>query len=322
MGGESFSIERAAAELKGSWLLTLEGGDPESPLWKSLHVFGEQIAKASVGVRFEVRTDALIGVPGLRIRKPMGPAIYYSAVPEGLEWKPFEKLLSDVACGRTIVIQSQKSDVTWNVDVYVASTCAHCVDLVSQAHELAWTNPRVRLTIRDVVYFSDQCRDLKIQSTPAVVVNGVLRWVGRAEPGALESVVRDSGQSWADSLMSMMDSQAMDEACACVMREEAAALALAELLERGELSRNVAVLNILEIATTEGFRPSRELVDRMAKLAENTSAQVRGDGAYALGLLRSQDAIPALQKLLQDENPDVRETAQDALEMIGSADSP
>ena len=57
----------------------------------------------------------------------------------------------------------------------------------------------------------------------------------------------------------------------------------------------------------------------LIRLTDSTAANVRADAAHYLGLTRSPEANAALQKLLHDENPDVREIAAESIAQLATA---
>jgi hypothetical protein len=48
-------------------------------------------------------------------------------------------------------------------------------------------------------------------------------------------------------------------------------------------------------------------------MAESPSAKVRADGAHFFALTENDKAVPYLRRLAEDENTDVREIAEEAL---------
>ena len=75
------------------------------------------------------------------------------------------------------------------------------------------------------------------------------------------------------------------------------------------------------VALVEEFRGSHEgelkaIVPELVKLLRHEMPNVRGDTAYALGILKDPGAAPALRDLLSDEVAAVRESAKDALAEI------
>lgn len=57
-------------------------------------------------------------------------------------------------------------------------------------------------------------------------------------------------------------------------------------------------------------------INSIARLLKETSSTTRGDAAYLLGIIGHIDAISHLEKVLEDENPQVREIAREAIEEI------
>jgi HEAT repeat protein len=75
------------------------------------------------------------------------------------------------------------------------------------------------------------------------------------------------------------------------------------------------------------LRPDvRDLVDRedtrtLLRATRHWRGTIRGDAAAALGALRSENALPALLRLLEDRQPEVREAAARALGDLGLPDA-
>jgi hypothetical protein len=74
-----------------------------------------------------------------------------------------------------------------------------------------------------------------------------------------------------------------------------------------------ALVEELSAAQVPGLE---SLADYLVPLLDNESPLIRGDAAYCVGLTGGAGHVRALEKLLSDENPDVREAARDAVEEI------
>jgi len=58
--------------------------------------------------------------------------------------------------------------------------------------------------------------------------------------------------------------------------------------------------------------------DHLLPLLDHADAAVRGNAANLVGIIGNRSILPILEKLLEDENPDVRAIVREALQEIGS----
>ncbi|HSA78402.1 MAG TPA: HEAT repeat domain-containing protein [Nitrospirota bacterium] len=58
--------------------------------------------------------------------------------------------------------------------------------------------------------------------------------------------------------------------------------------------------------------------DHLLPLLDHADAVVRGDAANLVGIIGDRSVLPRREKLLEDENPDVRTIAREVLQGIGS----
>ena len=78
-------------------------------------------------------------------------------------------------------------------------------------------------------------------------------------------------------------------------------------------------------AVLEGLAGNAALhaaVPRLAALTRHADHRVRGDACHYLGLSGRAEARPALEACLADAHPEVRESAQDALDALAGSASP
>lgn len=64
-----------------------------------------------------------------------------------------------------------------------------------------------------------------------------------------------------------------------------------------------------------GSTSLKSLVPELGRLSQHADHRVRSDACHFLGLSRSADAIPYLEQRLDDVHPEVREIADEALEL-------
>ncbi|MBF0518076.1 MAG: HEAT repeat domain-containing protein [Nitrospirae bacterium] len=78
----------------------------------------------------------------------------------------------------------------------------------------------------------------------------------------------------------------------------------------------LGAIALLETLSETAFVHLNEIADSIIPLLKSENTLVRGDAAYSLGIIGSDRHIPQLQGLLNDETPDVVESAMDSIEAI------
>ena len=70
---------------------------------------------------------------------------------------------------------------------------------------------------------------------------------------------------------------------------------------------------IEDMAVSEEFKA---VIPRLIEYLSNDDARIRGDACHYLSLTKDVSYVPAIKKLLSDENEEVREIAQDSLDEL------
>ncbi|MBF0456532.1 MAG: HEAT repeat domain-containing protein [Nitrospirae bacterium] len=78
----------------------------------------------------------------------------------------------------------------------------------------------------------------------------------------------------------------------------------------------LGAIALLESLAEINFGHLEEIADAIAPLLKSESTLIRGDAAYGLGIIGVNRHIPQLQNLLNDEIPDIAESALDSIEAI------
>jgi HEAT repeat protein len=78
----------------------------------------------------------------------------------------------------------------------------------------------------------------------------------------------------------------------------------------------MGALVALEEALDKNPRILDPIVDDLTSLLFQEEAALRGDTAALLGKIGNPAAIPALRKAVEDQDPDVREAAEEALQSL------
>ncbi len=251
--------------------------------------------------------------------------VYYSTTPLKGEWPPFLRTLERAVQGERLSLKpSQLADITTEpirLDVYVMPECVHCPKVVERCNQLAIGLENVESWIIDATMVPEKARELGIRSTPTIVIDNKIRWVGDATLDQLLGLLKPVENPWPAVLKSQIMIGAYEDIVEQVLNDPEAAEALPQLLESPEFSLHLAVTRIVEEAAAKDPEKARHLAEPLCRRLKHPDAQVRGDAAYGLGLLGIKDVRQKLKDCLDDPDEDVRETVEEALEMLDDLDN-
>jgi HEAT repeat protein len=94
-----------------------------------------------------------------------------------------------------------------------------------------------------------------------------------------------------------------------------------ELLADERMRVRIGTTALLETLKTEDTKNVRKAVPYILPLLQNQNPVIRGDTAYLIGLIGNSEDIPALQKIAEDENENVRSIVSEAIHDIQSNQS-
>jgi hypothetical protein len=285
---------------------------------------GRQISGVTMNrIRIEFDEDApFAGKPSLTLAAGGQKNIHYLAAPEGPEFAPFLDALLWLGRGKDIPdghLYEPLRDLTDPVDVLVliAAACPHCPHAVRAALALAVYRPSIRVTIADALQFPDMAERLKVKSTPTTIVNGGLTIVGQIDVAQLVDRIVSSGQTGTMTavLRSMIESGRAEDAGTLLCRQDSPEAILPLYLSK-EFSLRMGSLVAMEAALEENPRALDPIVSDLSGLLSHEEVGLRGDTAELLGKIGDPAAIPALTQAILDPDPDVREAALEALQLL------
>ncbi|MES0338155.1 MAG: HEAT repeat domain-containing protein [Candidatus Magnetobacterium sp. LHC-1] len=91
---------------------------------------------------------------------------------------------------------------------------------------------------------------------------------------------------------------------------------VAALLRDERLRVRIGAIALVEALKEQGLEIVQDIADNIVPLLSDDSPNVRGDVAYAFGIIGQERHIVPLQGLLTDENTEVAQTAQDSIDSI------
>jgi len=295
------------------------------PFSQKMQDFARELSEASEG-RIIVTTEqddfALPRLPALTLSNDNSRNIHYLVVPEGHELGPFSQALTFVAQGYAPLTDKTKEllhkvSSPAEIMVLVSPYCTNCPHVVEGVISLASTNPLVSAFIADVQYFKELAEKHKIQSVPATIIDQRLVLIGQITQEKLAELLVQRGTLAYDRerIRSLIERGLIEEAADLICKGEGGEAALS-LFEQGDLSMRMGVLVVFEEALENDALSVRGLVPHLITLLSHEDARIRGDIADLLGKTGDPQAIPQLERLTTDSDPDVADAAAEALELL------
>ena len=305
------TIQQALAHDAPRASLLLQRPDGEHELSKGLRAFVEELrALAGEALALDEGDDG----PGLVLRREGAGPIRYLALPIGPELPAFLEAL----CGPT-----PASAGAWTpahpaeLTVFIAEACPHCPQAVRAANRLALASPGVSVTVIDAQRFPDLAARQGVRSVPTTVIDRELAITGvKPQEEILQALQQRGGpQHHQRQLQSLLQGERLDEAVAQLATQTGAA-AFCALWATSELSDRLGLMLLAETALESDEAALDGLVEGLLPALRSPNATLRGDTADLLGQIAHPAAEATLQGLLHDDNADVVELVEEALEAI------
>lgn len=199
----------------------------------------------------------------------------------------------------------------------IAQGCAYCPTVLRGLNELVATGLIGRLEVIDIEAQPEVARTLDARSVPWLQI-GPFQLEGLHTPAELKRWAERSHtpQGMAEYFRELLKAGKLPQAITAMTQDSARLEALLLLLADPETDLHVRVGIGAVLEEFAGAALARHL-DRLAALTHAKDAYVRGDACHYLALTRDPKAIPHLERLMNDPEPQVRELAADGLTVLG-----
>ncbi|WP_369161553.1 HEAT repeat domain-containing protein [Candidatus Thiodiazotropha sp. LNASS1] len=204
----------------------------------------------------------------------------------------------------------------------MAPGCAHCPVVLQNLSQLLKQGRIGRLEAVNIIQHPVIAQSFGTRTVPWTRI-GCFELEGVLSLGELERWIdmtdRDEGK--ASYLIHLFETQRAHAAVTWLQRNPDAMPELLGLL-RSPTTPIVARIGIGVVAEDlQGTPLWQSTLTDLLKLTQSPDAALRADAAHYLGLTRSSDAIEPLRGMLDDDNPDVREIANESLELLNGGNS-
>jgi glutaredoxin len=285
-----------------------------------VHALGDEAAGRLVFEKGEAQDQPFL--PALSLRMGSASRVHYHFVPEGPELPVFRDFLWDAASRgiseRTDSAVPDNSGPHHEMLLFVSAHCPNCPYAVRTVQALAGKLPNLSVHLFEAMLHTELAETHNIQSVPTLLIDQELRYVGGLDEEKLSSILQTTDPE-----------TLLHEKIRKQIKEGGGALEAAEWIAGGgdpsflatdlgesTFEERIALLVALEEALETDPRCLDRIVEPLLPYLEAEHASVRGDIADLLGKIGDPKALPGLQKLLEDPDPNVAEVAEEAVEAI------
>ena len=202
--------------------------------------------------------------------------------------------------------------------LFIAPGCPHCPGVLQALSDLVKEGAIGTLEVVNVAVHPQRAADLGVRAAPWTRI-GEIELAGAQSAAELRRWVTLAGsdEGFVSHVTQLLAEGQLAQAETLLQRLPQKLALLLPLLADTEQPIQVRVgLGAL----LEGFAGSATLaalIPALGEMSAHTDHRVRADACHYLGLSGSAAALPYLQKRLDDDHPEVREIAAEALEELG-----
>ena len=300
------------------------GGDPQisakMEAWTQ-RLVGESGGRIScVNTAFEDNGP----IPSLTLPGAGDSRISYHFVPEGPEETAFLELLrrrieTGPSRGASIPETGSLPTEPEQLLLFVANECPNCPRAVRVVHTLATdpAAPPLHVHVFEATLSPELVDRHQVKSVPTLLLRDTFRFVGSVDRSEILGILFSirSGGMFEEQIRHLIRWGEAPEAGKRIADMPEPGFLIRDL-EKSTFQERVGLLLAFEEALANRPGCLDPLVPGIVGVMDRAEPALRGDLADLLGKIGCPDALPALERVRQDPNPDVAEAAEDAVAQI------
>ena len=201
--------------------------------------------------------------------------------------------------------------------LFIATGCQHCPFVLQALSELIKDGQLAELEVINIQQAPDRAADHKVRSVPWVKI-GPFELIGlRTKTELLQWINRvNDPEAMADYYGELMTSGELDKVIELIKQTPDTFSALISLMANTETTLSVRIGVGAIIEDFAGSDTLKQNIELLAKHTHDKDARVRNDACFYLGLSRDKAAEAYIRPLLDSQDTETREIAEEALEEI------
>lgn len=217
--------------------------------------------------------------------------------------------------GQKNIASTMNSSVS--VLMLMGTQCTFCGPMMQMLIELMKTGLLAELRVVNIETSPELAQQHGVRSVPWLQI-GPFELAGSRSKKELQLWIEraSSFEGLSEYLEEVLSEGKIDYANKLIQRYPQALENVIDLMADPQAKINVRLgvgVIIEDMAVSEEFKA---VIPRLIEYLSNDDARIRGDACHYLSLTKDVSYVPAIKKLLSDENEEVREIAQDSLDEL------
>lgn len=206
----------------------------------------------------------------------------------------------------------------------ISTHCAHCAAVLQIVTAMVKQGSIARLSIINLEQSPEVAQQMGVRSVPRLQI-GSLVFEGELTQQEITQWLSLAGSKEGERryLENLLIEGQVNQAIDYIKKQPDAIKTVAEFMLDAEAKINLklGVGVIFEEFASGSEQSLTSVMDRvipqLLEYVKHTDARIRSDACHYLSLTRRREFLPVFKQCLQDENPDVREIAQESLDELG-----
>jgi hypothetical protein len=196
----------------------------------------------------------------------------------------------------------------------LGTRCPHCPSVLASLSELVKQGLISRLEVINLEQRPDLARQLGVRSVPWVRI-GQFEITGLHSKAELQSLVEQAGseQGMTRFVEQLLNDGEVQQVLAMIEKDTGILHALIGLVSDADAKINARLGVGVIMEEYEGRQQLKALAPELGELTKHHDARVRSDACHYLSLTHDASVRKYIEPLLDDDNEDVKEVAEESL---------
>lgn len=199
----------------------------------------------------------------------------------------------------------------------LGTQCPHCPYVLASLSDLVKRGVLSKLEVVNLEQRPDVAQNLGVQSVPWVRI-GRFELTGLRSKAELESWIAKAGSEEGDVqyIEELLAEGRVNRVLGMIEEDNQLMHALIGLIGDGDARINARLGVGVIMEEYEGKLALQVLIPELGELTANEDPRVRSDACHYLSLTHSAAALEYIERLVHDENHEVREVAQESIDAL------